>query len=54
MTGRRNAVDEDARAGNVRPDRLVSAMTAAFGAEWAAAIGFPSLPAIDATFTMRP
>ena len=36
------------------PIDFVSAITAAFAAEYAAAIGFPSLPAIDATLTIRP
>ena len=33
---------------------LVSAMTPALAALYATALGLPSLPAMDATFTMRP
>ena len=33
---------------------LVSAMTPALAALYATAFGLPSLPAMDATFTMRP
>ena len=36
------------------PTAFVRAITAAFDAEYAAAIGLPSLPAIDATLTIRP
>jgi hypothetical protein len=36
------------------PIAFVRAMTAALDAEYAAAIGFPSLPAMDVTFTIRP
>ena len=36
------------------PSDLVSAITPAFAAEYAEALGLPSLPAIEATFTIRP
>jgi hypothetical protein len=36
------------------PIAFVSAITAAFDAEYAAAIGLPSLPAIEETLTIRP
>ena len=36
------------------PIAFVSAITAAFEAEYAAAIGLPSLPAIEATLTILP
>ena len=36
------------------PKDFVMPMTAALDAEYAAAIGLPSLPAIEATFTIRP
>jgi hypothetical protein len=36
------------------PIDFVMPITAAFEAEYAAAIGFPSLPAIDAMLTIRP
>ena len=36
------------------PTDFVSAITAAYDAAYAAAIGLPSLPAIEATLTMRP
>ena len=36
------------------PRDLVSAITAAFEAEYAPAFGLPSLPATEATLTIRP
>ena len=39
---------------NSLPTDLVSPMTAALVAEYGTILGLPSLPAIEAMFTMRP